>query len=696
MTAQGLCLRLIVPVLLGGVAVSGPYVAVAQDAAAAEAGGLNAITLDAITVSGERVERSQQETASSVVVFDDQRLSELAGADRIEQVLDLVPNLQRGAGDTGVAIRGQDTTGVLVGANAFLGGTRPRATLMLDGRALNYNEFIYGLSSIWDVEQIEVFRGPQTTTQGRNAIAGAIFVETKDPTFVTEGAGRVIVGSDDTRQASVALSGPLVDDQLAARIAVDVRNHESWMNYTTPDVFVGANREDDNYATARAKLLYTPSDVPDLELLLTYTYLNATNPQGETADEPYDDRVQLVQNGAHWDTDVNSFALNATYELNDTAEVGFTGTYADSRSERFAVPGFGTALVEADEYSFESVLRIDPPGGEVRGLLGVSYFIADQDESSDLSAFLGFGDFTDNQRSLGVFGEVTWDVTPRLHLTAGGRWQSDSQDRSGTLGPVALDYDETFDDFLPKAELAYDVNDDLVVGASVRKGFNPGGTTLSFTTGDIDEFDAETLWSYELFTRASLADGDVILSGNLFYTDFKNAQRPLITLVNLPGGGTAETTEFSNAPAAESYGLEVEGIWKVNTAVQIRGSLGYLKTEITETVLPNDPVLGKEFQRAPRFTVGLGVAVRPTERLTLDLGVRHNSSYYSDDANTAEFEIDGVTLVDLKAEYDFGSVKAFAFVRNLSDETYQVWQFRSDNSSLGDPREFGMGLEATF
>ncbi len=328
--------------------------------------------------------------------------------------------------------------------------------------------------------------------------------------------------------------------------------------------------------------------------------------------------------------------------------------------------------------------------------MGISHFSADQDEASDLSAFLGFGDFSDDQTSTGIFAEGTYRLNENLRLTLGARWQKDNQDRSGTLGPVALDYDEDFSEFLPKAEISYDVTDNIVLGATVRKGFNPGGTTISFVTGAIDDFAEESLWSYELFSRASLANGDLILSGNLFYTDFEDAQRPLVTVVTLPGGGTAETTQFSNAPSAESIGLELSGIWRANSWLQVRGSLGLQDTEITDTTLPNDPIRGQEFQRAPGFSASLAFNIRPTDALTVDLSVRHNSDYYSDDANTPAFEIDSVTIVDAKASYRFNNANAFVFVRNATDEDYQVWQFRAGNSSLGDPMEYGLGIELSF
>lgn len=162
-----------------------------------------------IIVAGERVTRSLRETSSSVEVFTSKVLETAPGADRLDEILELVPNVTFGTGSLGPTIRGQDSTGSLQDLPAFLGGNRPRVTLQVDGRAVGFNEFVFGVAPIWDVRQIEVFRSPQTTTQGRNSIAGAIFVKTNDPTYQWEAAARAIAGDLDTRQLSGVLSGPL-------------------------------------------------------------------------------------------------------------------------------------------------------------------------------------------------------------------------------------------------------------------------------------------------------------------------------------------------------------------------------------------------------------------------------------------------------------------------------------------------------
>src|SRR6476469_3038979 len=122
-----------------------------------------------IVVTGERVKRSLKETQSSVSVVSERDI-EAASANRVEEMLKLVPNVQLGTGSEGPAIRGQDTTGALQALPAFLGGNRPRTTVVVDGRRTTYNEFVFGTAPAWDVGRIEVFRSPQTTTQGQNSI----------------------------------------------------------------------------------------------------------------------------------------------------------------------------------------------------------------------------------------------------------------------------------------------------------------------------------------------------------------------------------------------------------------------------------------------------------------------------------------------------------------------------------------------
>lgn len=146
--------------------------------------GAGPVVLGPITVTGERVERTVAETPSSVVVVTGEELEGSPARDSVEEVLERIPNItSEGTGNEAPTIRGVNSTGVLSGADAFLGGSRPRSTITVDGRPLSFNEYIFGTTSIFDLERVEVFRGPQTTAQGVNSIAGAVYVTTADPTF---------------------------------------------------------------------------------------------------------------------------------------------------------------------------------------------------------------------------------------------------------------------------------------------------------------------------------------------------------------------------------------------------------------------------------------------------------------------------------------------------------------------------------
>src|SRR5688572_19579634 len=141
--------------------------ALAQDAATT--------TLPEINVTGEKSERSILQTAPSVRVFGERELLDQRGIVGTNELLGGVANItSTGTGNLAPAVRGVDGTGPAQGADAFLAGTRPRLSVQVDGRSASYNEVVFGDLGLWDVQRVEVFRGAQSTLQGRNAIAGTI------------------------------------------------------------------------------------------------------------------------------------------------------------------------------------------------------------------------------------------------------------------------------------------------------------------------------------------------------------------------------------------------------------------------------------------------------------------------------------------------------------------------------------------
>jgi iron complex outermembrane recepter protein len=645
-----------------------------------------------IIVTGERVARGVKETSSSVVVETAERLDERS-LDNINGLLGQLPNIQLGSDDQGPSIRGQDTTGPLLGADAFLGGSRPRSTVQIDGRAVGFNEFIYGLSSLWDVERVEVFRTPQTTTQGRNSIAGAIFIKTFDPSFEPEARVRGLIGNYDTHQLSGMVSGPIVDDQIAARATFDWRRKKSWVRFDGPDFDFGYDERADNFTNGRVKFLIKPASLPDFRLDIGYTHLETESPQGQVVLPPFEART-YNDVGGYWRTNIDAITGTASYGNRDAVLVTLTPSYSQSRVTRLSSPGQGNALVQTKEFTFEGI--VSAKLNENVSLLGGLYHLnTDQSEFIDLSAFLGLGNFTDKQKSLGLFGEVAIKPFSRLTLTGGLRYQRDRQDRVGSLDVFAVDYQRSFDALLPKVALAYEVSDRVNVGVLAQRAFNPGGTTISFNTGLQDEFEAETLWNYEAYIRAGLTAG-VQLNANIFYTDFNNAQRTTTTVTTNPLGEVIFEAEVGNVPSARSYGVEVELDARVTPRFNLRAGLGLLNTKITETPDPLDPIRGGQFARAPKLSVSAGFDWQPVDGLRLDAQVRTNGRYFSDDANTPSLRIAGSTNVDAKISYEWKGITASAYVRNAFNDFALTNLFAADFGAANDPRNYGISLEAKF
>lgn len=198
---------------------------------------------------------------------------------------------------------------------------------------------------------------------------------------------------------------------------------------------------------------------------------------------------------------------------------------------------------------------------------------------------------------------LNYRLSDRWTLTTGLRYQEDRIERSGNsvLAPRPLDYQKTFSAFLPKVSLAFAATPDWTVGGLVSRGYNPGGVSLNLTTRNWAYFKEETIWNYELFTRASLLDGRLLLNGNLFFMDFKDAQYNIPVVVS-PGVAQSYTI---NAEKAHAYGMELDLDYRLRDDLRLKASAGVLRTRIDE-MSGNTGYEHNEFARSPGYTLSFG------------------------------------------------------------------------------------------
>lgn len=650
--------------------------------------------VEEIVVTGERAKRSLKDTPSSVAVIGEQQI-DAQGADRLDQLLAAIPNLQLGNGSEGPTIRGQDTTGVLQALPAFLGGARSRGSMEVDGRTIGYQEFIFGTAPVWDVSQVEVFRSPLTVTHGPNSIAGGIVVTTNDPTYTWQGRIRGIAGNFSTRQASALISGPLIEDQLAFRVAGDVRHAR-----TTSELgrnMRGADPNDDDYSLLRLKLLAQPKALPGLKLLGTLTHNYSQMPQVVDTIAPFRQRGNPLADYGIYGVHTTAATLRATQQVDD-GEIEAIVSAGRVGTRRYAPPGVGESRSRFDDFSGDLFGSWRPIADlTLRG--GVRFNGQKACQFIDLSGFiLSNGSFRDRQHSFGVFAEAEFAATPRLTLSAGGRYQTDRQRRIGGItGLVNLpvDVDERFSAWLPKLSVSYALTAGLKAGALVEKAYNPGGATLAFDTGELDPFDAETLWDYELFVKGRLAPRLSIVL-NTFHNDIRKAQHFFALPFKLPDGTTVLVDRANNIPKVSSYGAEAELAWRAKPGLTLSGGLGLLRNRVIDAGAGAN--IGREFERGPHVTGSAALDWAASKRLQLSAQLRYHSGFFSDDFGTKALRVPSAAIIDARAAYALDGITFFAYAHNALNSFRLSYVFLSDppSASLEDPRVVGVGVEAHF
>lgn len=653
------------------------------------------LMLDEIVVTGERHNSSIKDTSSSIAVTSQVDLDAFAGPDTLERIYQQTVNVTSSGNDgQGPTIRGANTSGILNSVESFFGGALPRTTIQVDGRQLSFNEFVYASASAWDIKRVEIFRGPQSTTQGRNAISGAIFVETNNPNFDEfEGRARGIFGDDQTRQGSAVLSAPIGKGDIAFRLTADYREQETFLTPLGVVNDFGADSLTRTEGLAlRGKLGVRPSSIPELDVLLTVSHSDREGPQSETVDAPFAPLTRFNPSFAVFGTDSTAGVLSVKYKLTDLIELNNVFTVSDAGAIRRAPARTGPATISSNEISNEFIAKLNTD--KFFGLAGVYVSNVDNKDAIDLTGFgLGNGEFNGDRDSLGLFASGTYSATERLFLTVGGRYQKDTQARSGGFTVIPIDFDGEFDAFLPKAEIAYDATDNIRVGVIAERGFNAGGFTFLFETFSQNTFEEETLWNFETFLRGDFLDGRLNLSANAFYTDFQDLQ--IATLVELGPGFFA--TVFSNAPEARSFGGEVDVRFQAFDMLRFSAGLGLADTKILSNTTAGALTDGNEFQRAPSFTAVAGSVWSPTERIEVSAFGRYSDGYFSDDANLSVNAVGSYLTVDLQASYSFEKTRVFIDGTNVFDKIYPVAVFSQGSAgTIGDPRRVSVGIDYNF
>ena len=596
----------------------------------------NTITLDEITVVGEKFERNQSTTGSSTSVVTTDQLKREANLLSATQLLKRDVNISdTGLGNDLPTVRGVDGSGPAVGAVAFFAGSRPRLNMQIDGRTSSYNELAFGTKSLWDMKQVEIYRGAQSYAQGRNAIAGAVVMTSNDPTQEWEGAAKLNMGNHRLAQTAALISGPVVKDELAFRLSVDHQQRETAVDLPHYDP-VG-NPRWFKATNTRAKLLWTPSALPDLYSRLTFNHLNARAPQSETELQPNSPRYTPER--PVFQTRSASTIWDIGYQLSDRWKWENKLVYTHFIHDRKTTSPFNTALppnrrgvparVDGNEFQIEPIVKYESE--KYRGLFGLFYFNAKQDESvTMLNGRIArtpiTTNFNDKTKTKAAFGEITFTPDIPFELTLSARYEQEHHQRKGKSAMFSINRDKKYYVFLPKADIAWKINDNQRLGFKVGKGYNPGGAGVTFGVPYTSyEYDAEYVWNYELYHRWISTDKRLRINSNLFYNDYKDMQLPFTLGPN--------SIVIRNADKVVTYGAEINTEWQATEKLALNAGIGMLKTDIKR--YPNSGIEGNKLARAPSFSGKLGANYRLLDHLEIGTNYSYNSSYYSTADNLA-------------------------------------------------------------
>ncbi|MBK6707345.1 MAG: TonB-dependent receptor [Sphingomonadales bacterium] len=743
-------------IAFGSVAAAAPVRA--QDETTAETGADSG----EIIVTARRREESLLDVPIAVTAYSGEALAQ-AGAMDITAISDTTPNVtlenSRATNSTLTAfIRG-------VGQQDPVGGFEAGVGIYLDDVYLNRPQA--AVLDIYEVERIEVLRGPQGTLYGRNTIGGAVKYVTKQLPDEFQLKLRATLGTYKQADGVVTVSAPIGDLFRVGGSLARLSRGGFGDNLTT-----GRENYNKDVWAGRGTVEFGGNDAPVLiRISGDYTH-DKSDPRGghrligslqsntPVLDDVYDTRGALVTP----EQDIKAYGLAMNISANLTDNLTLRSISAWREDESFAPIDFDALpAVDVDVpgyYGNEQIsqeFQLLYEGDKLNGLVGFYYLDAQAITNFDvllyttgnLLAFPQFSSYTAgtvNTETWSVFGDFTYDFSDQFAISLGGRYTSDKRradilkqrrilgpdPQLGGIAPIALVTDSDFEGerkftkFTPRASVQFKPNDDHLLYASFSTGFKGGGfDPRGNSTGapdtdrngvrsyqeifDFLTFDPETVKSYEIGYKGSLADGNLRLAITGFRADYNDVQIPGSVGVDNNGDGVFETFAgiTTNASKARLQGVEIESFASLardfagnGSALSFNGTLGYIDGKYLRFInnLGVDVADFRRIQNTPKWTASGTLAVSVPGASGL-FNAQTTLSYRS---KTNQFETPspyldqkGYALLDASLVWtsDDDRFTVGIYGKNLLDKHYKTsgYQFITVDPTTGVPILSGAG-----
>ncbi len=671
--------------------------------------------LDEITVSSDfRLETLEDSTVSVSVITKEEK--QKRGAQHIEDLLNATPNVNMSSGASRAhyfQIRG-------IGERSqFKAPINPSVGLIIDGMDLSRSG---ASATLFDVEQIEVVRGPQGTKYGANALAGLLNLKTTEPSNETTVHAEASVAGFNTKSLGLAVGGALIKDKLLSRFSVHKHTSDGYISNNH------LNRDDTNSrdeVTARAHLKWLASD--DLTVDLTYLHLDIDN--GYDAFNFTNDRTTFSDQPGKDKQKTDAFALSSVWDINDAVAMETSLSISDTDSEYSYdedwsfVGEFDDALFpysSFDQYkrnrknnSFDIRFLSNEEGrifnDKSDWVVGAYY----SDKSEYLKRNYTYLDapFTSQYetKNVALYGQLESEITDKLMLITGLRveqWDADYTDSTNNN----INADDTLKG--GKIGLEYQVNENHLAHTSLSRGYKAGGVNTDGTLPtDALDFDTETLWNFEVGMNSSWLDDAINTRLSVFYAKRKD-QQVKSSIVTPRDGGVTQFDDFiRNAAEGRNYGLEAELDWKVNNKWSLNTSLGLLEARFDKY---DDPVgvangldlSGRDQAHAPRYQYALGTEYAVTPSLSAGLNIEGKSEFFFSDRHNEK--ANSYSVLNANLSYKKKNLTTTLWGRNLLDKDYDVRGFGSFGNNpgngyatekytqKGEPRIIGVSLSYDF